>query len=566
MFADNALHSTQQEARPRWVMPLGYDSISLHALRCGGRSNVDVAQSCCMKMNAKTFGHVLQNRYRIIRIIGDGGMGIVYMAEDTRPPGWYCAIKEMSLVPLSPADRNRTTKAFWQEAQRLANLSHPGLTAVTNFFSEGSNLYLVMEYVYGQTLAGILESAPDGCLPRGQALNIVRQLCDALEYLHTRNPPVIVGDLKPSYVMLTPEGQVKLIGFGIARFFKSAQSQDTAGLGTAGYAAPEQWSPGGQSDARSDIYSLGALLLRLITGYDPVLNPFPLPQPRQVVPGIWPKIEHLVLRATPMDPASRYQSITEFRRDLDTPSHYLQSREETGLLPQWNGVAPAPPSCAIPVPSRPAPVEHSSTRKMGERPGAVPEGPVLLRIDAAVPDQVHLNQAFDLAVAVRQPLSPVLAEDGLPRVSSGDALVSWPEGVPYIRLLVRVSAPDCQIHGEDGFSFRLYPGQGSPAFYFHLTPQKLGEIGIIIRVYQKDDWLGSARVHTFAREQVVGSVQLAVTSHDLRPSTEAMSLRHQLMETRENLLLIQERKSQYVPEEDIPLHATTTLHWRVSLK
>jgi hypothetical protein len=111
----------------------------------------------------------------------------------------------------------------------------------------------------------------------------------------------------------------------------------------------------------------------------------------------------------------------------------------------------------------------------------------------------------------------------------------------------------CDIHGEDSHSFRLYPGQDSPVFYFHLTPRRPGEIGVIVRVYQEEDWLGSARVHTLAREQIVGSVQLAITSYDLQPSAEAISLDRQRKEARENLRLIQERKSQYVLETNIPL-------------
>ena len=288
----------------------------------------------------------LQDRYRIIHKIGGGGMGIVYLAEDNRLPGRMCAVKEMSPTQLPPEDRNWATNSFRQEAQMLARLSHPGLTAVTDFFPEGENLYLVMDYVPGQTLQEMLDGTPDGRLPQGQALNTVRQLCDVLEYLHRQSPPVIFRDLKPSNVMLTPEGQIKLIDFGIARFFKPAQSQDTVTLGTPGYAAPEQWGTAGQSDARSDIYGLGVLLLRLATGYDPVPNPFPLPQPRDVMPEISPKTEYLILRATPPDPGARYQSVAEFRRDIDTPSAQLQPQEKTKLLTQRQATAP-PPAPAI---------------------------------------------------------------------------------------------------------------------------------------------------------------------------------------------------------------------------
>jgi len=293
---------------------------------------------------------MLQNRYRILRRIGGGGMGIVYLAEDTRLPGRMCAIKEMSPAQLPPEDRNWASNAFRQEAQMLATLNRSGLTAVTDFFPEGGNLYLVMDYVPGQTLEEILENEPEGRLSQGQALNIVRQLCDVLEYLHRQNPPVIFRDLKPSNVMLTPEGQVKLIDFGIARFFKPAQSQDTVTLGTPGYAAPEQWGTGGQTDARSDIYGLGVLLLRLATGYNPVPNPLLLPQPRAVMSEISPKIEYLILRATPTDPGARYQSIAEFRRDMDTPSRQLRPLEETSLLSESQPVTSVGTKTTVPAP------------------------------------------------------------------------------------------------------------------------------------------------------------------------------------------------------------------------
>jgi hypothetical protein len=155
---------------------------------------------------------------------------------------------------------------------------------------------------------------------------------------------------------------------------------------------------------------------------------------------------------------------------------------------------------------------------------AAPGPPVLrqqeLRVDAAVPNQVYLGRTFDLAVAVRQLSSPVLAEADLPRVHSGQVEVDLREGEPFLRLQIQVSAPECEIHGEDRQSFRLHPGHDSPVFYFHLTPKKLGEIGIAVTVYQENDWMGSARVHTLVREEMVGRVQMVVTSHTFQQPGE----------------------------------------------
>ena len=261
-------------------------------------------------------GTALQNRYRIVRQIGGGGMGVVYLAEDTRLSGRRCAVKEMSPAALPPQDRAWATGAFRQEAQMLANLDHPGLTAVTDFFFEVGNWYLVMDFVVGETLGDRLDRSANRRLSLREALGITRQLCTVLDYLHGQRPPVVFRDLKPGNVMLTPDDKVKLIDFGIARFFKPGRSRDTVNLGTPGYAAPEQYGGKGQTDPRSDIYSLGVLLHEMVTGYDPQSTPFNLPRPRSLVPAIPPVVEQVILRATQSDPAARYQDIAQFRRAL----------------------------------------------------------------------------------------------------------------------------------------------------------------------------------------------------------------------------------------------------------
>lgn len=168
-----------------------------------------------------------------------------------------------------------------------------------------------------------------------------------------------------------------------------------------------------------------------------------------------------------------------------------------------------------------APFEHlSMVPRMEEEapPAPMPlEAPEVgeLRVDAAVPDQVHVDQSFDLAVSVRQFSSPVLAEADLENVHSGDVQVAWPESEPFVRLSIQVRAPECEIHGPDRYSFRLYAGEDSPVFYFQLTPKEKGEIGIIVTIMQEDDWLGGARIRTVSSEQVVGSIEVGVTSQSL---------------------------------------------------
>ena len=167
-------------------------------------------------MNSITVGTILPNRYVVQRLLGRGGMGTVYLAEDRRLAGKQVVIKELDAAQLPPAERAWRLQAFKQEVQVLAALSHPGLAAVTDFFDKGTCAYLVViEYVPGETLEELLGRSPGNRLPEGRALDIARQPCDVLTYLHTRYPPIIFRDLKPGNSMLQPDGWVKVIDFGI---------------------------------------------------------------------------------------------------------------------------------------------------------------------------------------------------------------------------------------------------------------------------------------------------------------------------------------------------------------
>lgn len=254
-----------------------------------------------------------QGRYVIIARIGMGGMGAIYRATDTRLGGKAVAIKEMSdaAVP-SPGQKQQAIDAFRQEAQMLAHLDHTNLPKVTDFFTENGKHYIVMEFVEGETLESYLQRQRLG---EADVRRLAAQLFDVLGYLHHQQPPVIFRDLKPANIMLTPQGQLKLIDFGIARFFKTGKPGDTVVMGTPGYAAPEQHGTG-QTDARSDIYSLGVVLHQALTGYDPSLTPFVLPPVRQFNPSVSPQMEQAVARAIQTDRLQRFQSVDEFRAAL----------------------------------------------------------------------------------------------------------------------------------------------------------------------------------------------------------------------------------------------------------
>jgi serine/threonine protein kinase len=257
---------------------------------------------------------VLEGRYRVVRQIGKGGFGAVYEARDERFQGKRTvAVKEMSDAQLSSAEKAKAIQDFHQEANLLVSLKHPNLPDVSDFFEEASKAYLVMEYIEGRTLEKVQDDTGSPLyepLVMGWAL----QLCNVLEYLHTQPQSIIFRDMKPSNVMVTKRGEIKLIDFGIARIFKSSSAKDTTSLGSRGYAPLEQYGQG-QSDARSDIYALGATLFDLLTHMTPVdavtrrINPTTFMQPRQANPSISPNVEKIILKAMEEDPGKRFQSV-----------------------------------------------------------------------------------------------------------------------------------------------------------------------------------------------------------------------------------------------------------------
>lgn len=292
---------------------------------------VTFCPECGTRLPAGNAGplRVLQGRYELQKKLGQGGMGSVYLAGDRRLSTARWAVKEMSdALITSPLERQSASDAFRHEAELLARLSHPHLPRVTDHFSEDGKNYLVMEFVPGETL---LDYVQRGGLPRPlpEALELAGQICDVLAYLHRQQPPVIFRDLKPANVMLTPEGQLKLVDFGIARIFKQGQAKDTQAYGTMGYSAPEQYGRG-QTDARSDIYSLGVLLHQLLTGHDPATTPFRLPPADQLNPAVPSEVGAALARATDNDPERRFASVDEFRHAL-----------LDGGLVQRQGAAPA---------------------------------------------------------------------------------------------------------------------------------------------------------------------------------------------------------------------------------
>ena len=309
---------------------------------------------------------MLQQRYLIVGQVGRGGMSAVYQAVDTRAGNRQVAIKEMSQGHLSPDELVDATTRFQQEATLLSSLHHPNLPRIHDAFSAQGRSYLVMEYIDGKTLLQMLKDSGGRPLPVGQVLDYASQLCDVLAYLHSQNPPVIFRDLKPTNVMVKQDGHVMLIDFGIARFFKEGQEQDTVFLGSPGYAPPEQHGTS-QTNPRSDLYALGATLHCCLTGRDPfhAEDRFAFPPVQQLNPLVPIELDQLIQRLVSIDERQRPNSALEVQQAL------LRIKQQaaaptTGLDPI---LASAPTQYTPPTPT-PVPVQSANQAPM--HPPTVP--------------------------------------------------------------------------------------------------------------------------------------------------------------------------------------------------
>jgi len=255
---------------------------------------------------------IVGSRYRVVRALGGGGMKLVYLAEDLRLAARPCALAEMVDSITNPQMQSQAVAAFQREADMLAELNNEHIPRIYDRFNEQNRHYLVMEFVDGVTLEQALKAA-GGKLDQDRVLAIALQILDTLDYLHNLEPPVIYRDLKPSNVMLTPGGQVKLIDFGIARHFQPLSNATM--IGTQGYAPPEQYR--GKVEVRSDLYALGATIHHALTGRDPTTEPpFSFPPLKKVLLNVTPALAELVDHALSYDVEKRIASASDFKRRL----------------------------------------------------------------------------------------------------------------------------------------------------------------------------------------------------------------------------------------------------------
>ncbi len=260
---------------------------------------------------------LFDGKYKIITTIGEGGTSTVYLAQNIKL-GTLWAIKQIH----KPTNHKMDLLA---EPNILKRLNHPALPRIFDIVEHDEYLYIIEDYVEGISLERELEN--EKRFSEERVLDWCKQLCEVLLYLHTLTPnPIIFRDIKPANIILTYDEKIKLVDFGIAREYKATSGNDTAYMGTRGYAAPEQYG-GMQSDARTDIYSLGVTLYHLLTGNAPNVPPYEIKPVRQISETYSRDIEYLISRCTEQDPNKRFQSVEEILLYLE---HMQQS--ETELL------------------------------------------------------------------------------------------------------------------------------------------------------------------------------------------------------------------------------------------
>ncbi len=389
---------------------------------------------------ALPIGRVLDGKYKIVQVLGEGGMGTVYkVAQDVVPgmPPYYYAVKELLISPsTTKEDREVAIDRFNKEIALLRGLKNPRIASLMVPFQENGNYYFVMEFVPGRSLEKILEDSK-APLPEDKVIKWGTQVCEALTYIHTRVPPIILRDLKPGNIMITADDEVQLIDFGIARRFDPNKRTNTENLGTISYASPEHLgsitmpgqkrtaqNPGRlvQTDARSDIYSLGATLYHLLTNYEP--DPIQTPavgsirakNPRlrtvQVNGRTVCPIEQVIIKAMQQETALRFQSAEEMRVALQqclpnnvapttiaipaVTAHYTPSTTSSLICPKCGfqnrpgakfckrdgqplvqGVTAAPTQVRTPIRARPV------QRPIQARPVPIQARPVQSRAQAA---------------------------------------------------------------------------------------------------------------------------------------------------------------------------------------
>jgi serine/threonine protein kinase/cytochrome c-type biogenesis protein CcmH/NrfG len=475
-------------------------------------------------------GTILDGKFKIVQVLGEGGMGTVYKVEQVGKPGYFRAVKELLISPNTPADERKSAiERFDKEIDLLFNLKHPRIPSLILSFQERGNYYFVMEFVPGRSLEKILEDSK-APLDEDQVIIWMMQVCEALSYIHSRTPPIILRDLKPGNVMVTPDGNVQLIDFGIARKFDPNKRTNTENLGTISYASPEHlgsitapgqkrsaMNPGKlvQTDARSDIYSLGATMYHLLTNHepDPIQTPpsgsilAKNPRLRTVRIGnrVVCPVEQVIIKAMQQEPANRFQNAEAMRAALQ---HCLPN----SATPATVQIPAISPNATIVVP-----MGELICPKCGyhNRPGAKfckRDGQPLIQGAIAVPPRVSA-QAVSKATLPPRPVQPSRAAVNVAQV--GNPQAAYRLGMQFLNSKNYVEA-------VNQFKMAQVPGNSSYDVLYNLG-RAYRQYGQSVKDKDKNLFTENMKFSAEHFEQAValkpGAVdayfQLGMTYHDL---------------------------------------------------
>lgn len=291
--------------------------------------NSTVCSSCKKPLEASVIedshvGVLLGGRYRILALVGVGGFGAVYRVADIEADNRILAVKEIRLAELQPHQKIEATDTFNREVMLLSDLDYSHLPRLYDHFTDPDHWYLVMDFIEGKTLGEYLNEKEGGSFHLEEILDIGIQICTVLDYLHNHQPPIIFRDVKPANIMRTHQGQLFLIDFGTARYFKFGQAKDTIAFGSPGYAAPEQYGKA-QTTPRSDIYSLGAMLYLLLTGNDPADGSFNFAFPLIYESGAYRDLVTLISQMVEIDANKRPVNVRSVQEELQRIALMLHS-------------------------------------------------------------------------------------------------------------------------------------------------------------------------------------------------------------------------------------------------